>query len=285
MTHSKLYKFARSLSGLLEHFDSPQVIYEQLLDLMDSQKEYFLKIGPETVIKLIFLIYSYNKTKDFQLGETMINNLLFLKVINNTTEEYEEECDSCSGSGYIECDYCHGNGHKNCDDCDGTGKMECSDCEGSGKGPDGSDCDMCEASGEVDCEKCDGSGEIDCEECGGIGREDCADCDSRGVLGTDETYGKFSCVITWDSKMVEKSEITVGTLEPLYIESEDTTSKYFLITFSETVNMEFEPEMDYDEFYCAYTQDSPKLTFSYNMRILWGPDFFEIFKNYEKGRP
>jgi len=281
MTHSKLYKFASSLSGLLNHFGNPQVIYEQLLELMNSQKEYFLKIGPENVIKLIFLIYSYKKTNGFQVGEKMINNLLFLKLINNTMEEFEEECSSCSGSGYNECDSCLGAGEKTCGECDGSGEIPCPNCDGDGKAPDGSDCNECNESGKVDCEECN-AGEITCDDCGGRGREDCDDCDAQGMINTDETYGNYSCVITWDPKMVEKSEITVGTLEPLYRESEITTSEHFLITFSETVNMEFKSEMDSDDFYCAYTQDSPKLNFFYNMRIQWGPDFDKISNDYEK---
>ena len=277
MNNAKLYKFAKSLMTFVDKFDSPQIVYGQLLPVMRDQKVYFEHLGAENTLKLIFLIYSFGKTKSFELGEKMLNNLTFLKVINNTEEQYEPECDNCGGDGRKECYDCDGTGREECEECDGEGEVDCWDCKGTGEiESDNGEmvkCDECDGSGKENCDECDGEGKTDCGYCNGSGEMECGECDGDGHLPSDETWGKFISYVTWNRNMIQRAELTAETLEPLFLESQIKVSDYFLELYDENVSFEFDSTMDSDSFYCCDVVDAPKLGFNYNMEINWKGTF------------
>ena len=283
MNNSNLYKFAKSFSGLISSSESPQIIYEELLKLMRERKEYFLNLGPEKILKLIFLIYSYKNFEGFEEGEKMINNITFLKLIMNSEEIHHPECSSCDGTGGQDCDECDGRGTENCDDCDGEGTISCTGCDGTGEvageGGEMETCDECNGSGQVECDTCDGEGRTDCAYCNG-GRNECEDCDGEGYLESDETIGYYSCVVTWNKFFSEKAKMTERKMEPLFDEMGIKMSEYFLRTKNEEVHTEFVSDMEEGQYFCAEENDSPNLQLSYDMRIMWGPDFYKVENDY-----
>lgn len=273
------------MMAFVDKFDSPQIVYEKLLGVMREQKIYFEQIGPENTLKLIFLIYSFGKTKSFELGEKMINNLTFLKVINNTESEYQPECDNCGGDGRKECADCDGTGRESCGECDGEGDITCDKCDGAGEieKDDGEmvTCEECNGDGTVSCSECDGEGRIDCSYCNGSGELECDDCYGDGHIDSDETWGKFISYVTWDRNMAERAELTEKKLEPLFLESEINVSDYLLELWDEEIPFEFDTDMDSDAFYCCDIQDAPKLGFDFRMEINWQGSFSQFERYYK----
>lgn len=81
-------------------------------------------------------------------------------------------CSNCDGSGSVtgsdDCDCCSGTGYINQDPLSGTGGDECSQCNGSGACETEEDCTYCEGNGESNesCYSCDGSGTCSEDDCG-----------------------------------------------------------------------------------------------------------------------
>ena len=60
----KLRSLAKKLEGLI-HGNTPKLVYDGLVDVMVSQKDYFKMHDVDFLVKLIFYIYSFKKTGDF----------------------------------------------------------------------------------------------------------------------------------------------------------------------------------------------------------------------------
>ena len=78
--NEKLKKIAIKLEDFIEVYDTPQDVYDELMTLSKKQLDYFEIIGGENIIKLTFLIYSHKKTQSFELGEQILNDLMFLYI-------------------------------------------------------------------------------------------------------------------------------------------------------------------------------------------------------------
>ena len=163
-----LKKVADRLIGLYGNhtYDNPFAVYTKLTALSKNYITFFSNFTPEEILKLTFLIYSKLQTDGYQLGEKMINDLLFVTFIVKTSDLTEFECDTCGGSGTYSCDVCGGEGYYNCSECDGDGKLECSECDGVGL-IDGEECEECDGTGKVDCDECQGEGSVNCSNCNG----------------------------------------------------------------------------------------------------------------------
>lgn len=113
------------------------------------------------------------------------------------TEEVEEDCPNCFGSGVINsnCSNCGGFGYKthyqsgtqpkSCSRCYGTGVIQCQQCGGNGR------CQYCDGRGSFQCTVCHGYGLIvldinntdswiRCNNCDGTGYEKCSICGATG---------------------------------------------------------------------------------------------------------
>ena len=116
--NEKLKKIAVRLEDTIEFSETPQDVYDELMALSKKQLDYFEMIGGENIVKLTFLIYSYKKTQSFELGEQMLNDLMFLYTLFSSGHNHRETCEACGGDGQVECHLCDGTGEVPCDECD-----------------------------------------------------------------------------------------------------------------------------------------------------------------------
>ena len=129
------------------------------------------------------------------------------------TEEVEEECSNCFGSGIINpyCSECGGYGYKtcyrsgtrpkSCSTCYGTGVTRCQQCDGNGR------CQYCDGRGSFQCTVCHGYGLIvldinnpdswfKCNNCNGTGYEKCSICGATGKSNCCDS-GIATCPTCW----------------------------------------------------------------------------------------
>ena len=120
---------------------------------------------------------TYQKQENF-IGTPNVSNQphkTVAPVKRQRTEEYNERCIACSGSGQVRCSSCNGTGmiEKKCPSCNGSGgrhQVQCRSCFGQGTvGTFGNTCFECGGSGYsyAYCGNCNGSGNIVsvCTEC------------------------------------------------------------------------------------------------------------------------
>ena len=149
----KLKRLAVKMMDFLpSEIKTPQECYELFEPIYSNQNDYFTFFPAESLIKLVFYIYSYNTTQDFKLADKMLNNLSFISIFTTTGNYHYEECPACNGSATQRCEGCNGDGKEDCGECDGDGVTE-----------DGT-CDECNGKGYVTCNQCGGDGEINCYE-------------------------------------------------------------------------------------------------------------------------
>jgi hypothetical protein len=127
----KIKKLAVKTEGLID-YQSPQMVFDKLGDIARKQKEYFEYLGPDNFIKLSIYIHSLKETNNFKLGEKILNNLMFSKLVTTEGNRHVSQCDECEGSGELNCDYCGGDGKINCETCQQSGEVECPECDGDG---------------------------------------------------------------------------------------------------------------------------------------------------------
>ncbi len=139
------------------------------------------------------LIACGNKSSNKQVDFDLELEEEWVKV----TEEVEEECPNCLGSGIItsHCPECGGFGYKthyqsgtqpkSCSTCHGTGVIRCRQCNGNDI------CQYCDGHGSFQCTVCHGYGLIvldinntdswfKCKNCNGTGYEKCSMCGATG---------------------------------------------------------------------------------------------------------
>lgn len=283
--NEKLKKISLKLEGRIIHYNTPQEVYDTLINkVLRSQPDYFISLGPQNVIILTCLLFSYKKTGDFELGEQMLDNSMFLSLLSSNGNNYRESCGSCSGSGEVECDFCNGSGEVPCESCDATGGIDCDTCDGSGTDPDSEDddeCSDCNGAGNRTCWSCGGNEIVDCFECRN-GFVNCEECDGTGEIETDKWLYDIDIILTWDSKIIETAIERENSLSPImsidqYLNSND---KYILIDYIADNDMEFSKRFSADAVYCFSHNDNPPLTIKYDsIKVLSIP--FKNLTNYE----
>lgn len=254
----KIKKLSRKVEGLISVSDSAQSVYDQLTYVAKNQRDYFIHLGPDNLIKLSIYIYSLKETNDFKLGEKIINNLSFIELVSSEGNPYFEECPDCGGDGTIRCD-----------SCDGLGLIDCEECEGSG-----------EIDGEA-CQTCDGDGEVTCGYCGGDGDETCQTCDGNGDLESDdEIFYNVHTIVTWSKKIQESCELRENTGEPAMSESEfdSLRDQYIILNLSDDEHGPLDIQIG--EMYCVAMESEPQLKFMGGMRIEWHHKYNEIAHLY-----
>jgi hypothetical protein len=187
--NEKIKKLSSKMIGIFPSKDlSAQEMYVHLRDIMKNQKDYFVLLKEEDIIKLTIYLYSLHKTGKYELGDKILNNIFFAVLVNPSDTYYTDTCPECDGNGNIRCDECDGSGNERCSECDGKGKVDCPDCDGSGEEEEGNPCPECQGGGEVECDECDGDGEVTCGYCGGDGEQRCSECDGTGEVETGDKY-------------------------------------------------------------------------------------------------
>lgn len=247
--NEKLKKLAKKVEGLISGGETPQQVYDLLIGVAKKQKDYFSHLGPDNIIKLTFYIYSIKNTNNFDLGDKMINNLSFIKLVQTEGNHTVNSCEECGGDGYVRCDV-----------CDSTGKIECDYCDGSG-----------EVEGEVEgfetCDDCGGDGEIDCEECGGDGEMVCNECGGNGEVESDSNYDFYVVsIVTWDRNIANVCELRENSGEPAMSEYDfDRLRDDYIMLFSDERSAPI--DIQENELYCIQITTEPELRFMQTMDI------------------
>jgi hypothetical protein len=275
--NDKIKRLSSNLSEIIPDHDTIQDLYFELRNLMVKQKDYFSNISPENMVKVLFYIWSIKKTGNFNLGDKLLNNILFAILITTEGNHHREECPSCDGAGEQYCNYCDGNGNVECDNCDGDGVITCSECDGDGRQMgDGKweNCDECGGSGEIKCEECGGGGEVSCNECGGSGREDCNTCDGGGIIETDENLYRVETFISWNPELKSISELKYEDNSPIGDEefSRLTSKNSFLISQDDSEGELRDFVSTEDQYVYYYSDEGEELIFSSSGNVLNSDD-------------
>ena len=263
--NEKLKKLAVNLEDTIGTFETPQNVYDELLELSRKQSDYFTMIGGENIIKLTFLIFSYKHTNNFDLGDKMLDDSMFLFTLFSEGNEHRELCESCFGEGQVECDTCDGTGETPCEECDETGEIPCDTCDGSGVDPDNEEesCWDCNGAGIRTCPSCHGDTMETCPECHGNRIEPCQNCDSIGEIETDDWDYEMETILTWDKLLISKAIEYENTLVPIMTINEyNQHDNYIVIKYYDDNHLEFRKGFRSEEVYCFGYSDNPdvKLT-------------------------
>ena len=283
--NEKLKNIAMRFEDIIEEYKTPQEVYNSLMQLVKSQPDYFTIKGPQLIIQLTYLIYSYKNTQGFELGEKMLNDNEFIFVLYSHGHHHEEPCEACfSNNGYVNCDECDGTGELNCDECDGHGTLTCETCYGSGIDPESEDdeeCWDCNGSGDRTCWKCNGNEITDCPECID-GLVNCEECDGVGTTTTDELEYTIEVIMTWDKSLIDVCKETSQTLVPImsYKEFDNLKNCVFMNTI-EGNNLDFKKGFRENEVYCFDYADNPRLELSRNYNEIIPQGSWRNIASYE----
>lgn len=283
--NEKLKNIAMRFEDIIEEYKTPQEVYNSLMQLVKSQPDYFTIKGPQLIIQLTYLIYSYKNTRGFELGEKMLNDNEFIFVLYSHGHHHEEPCEACFiNNGYVNCDECDGTGELNCDECDGHGTLTCETCYGSGIDPESEDdeeCWDCNGSGDRTCWKCNGNEITDCPECVD-GLVNCEECDGVGTTTTDELEYTIEVIMTWDKSLIDVCKETSQTLVPImsYKEFDNLKNCVFMNTI-EGNNLDFKKGFRENEVYCFDYADNPRLELSRNYNEIKPQGSWRNIASYE----
>ncbi len=268
--NDKIKRLSTNLAEIIPDHDNPQDLYMELRKLMVKQKDYFSKISPVTMVKVLFYIWSIKKTGNLNLGDKLLNKILFATLITTEGNRHREECRSCDGAGEQSCDFCDGSVNIECDNCDGEGVITCSECDGDGKQMgDGKweNCEECDGDGALTCSDCGGEGKVDCNRCYG-GYETCSDCSGEGEIKTDEFEYNIYFIVTWDNFIKDRCELTEATTESAFSEYEfDKLRDEYIILSQAEVHAELRDFIEINEVYCVSQSDNPIIDYSEDMDI------------------
>ena len=222
------------------------------------------------MVKVLFYIWSIKKTGNFNLGDKLLNNILFAILITTEGNHHREECPSCDGAGEQYCNYCDGNGNVECDNCDGDGVITCSECDGDGRQMgDGEweNCEECDGAKELTCSDCAGEGKVDCNRCYN-GYENCSECDGHGEIKTDEFEYSNYFIVTWNNFIKDRCELTEGTPESAFSEYEfDKLRDEYVVLYQVEEHAELKDFIEINEVYCVSQSDNPIIDYSEDMHV------------------
>lgn len=277
----RLKKIAETLSTRLGEINTPQDTFDNLRKYSVKMPDFFSLFQGHDFIKLTLYIYSYYKTQNFDLAQSMMNNLTFLGLLTTEGNESSYSCQNCGGDGTNTCYNCDGDGEVDCDTCDGDGVVKCDTCDGNGEDEEGLACAECQGGGELECNDCEGSGKQTCNDCGGDGYSDCYTCDGMGeekLPGFQNTIINFIC--TWDKELIENCINSLNKDTPATSEFEyDSKRDEMIIIHSDEEPAQLSDFVEENEVYCFYVNDEPKLTMKENS---WFVSFAPLSKKFEK---
>lgn len=258
ISQQKIEKLSKNLLPLIES-DDPGTIYQELLNLRWRYKEYFQKMDGNDFMRLVFHVISLKQTGNFELADRITDVIKFIGIVSTEGNHHVEECEDCSGGGYIPCEYCT-DGRVDCDECNGDGEINCDECDGSGKvGEDEEEeCDNCGGSGEIHCPECAGDGYNTCPECSGNEQINCSECDGTGeIVSDDQVDYKTQVYCSWNKDLNNLCEIRLNSSDGI---DQEYFSKYenkdcFLLGSNEDQWGVPEGFVDSDVNYVVYYDD------------------------------
>jgi len=266
----KIKRLSSNLSEIIPDHDTIQDLYLELRKLMVKQKDYFSNLSPETIVKVLFYIWSIKKTGNFNLGDKLLNKILFATLITTEGNYHREECETCDGAGEQYCSYCDGSGNIECDNCGGDGVITCSECDGDGRQMgDGEweNCEECDGAKEQTCHDCAGEGKVDCDRCYN-GYENCSECDGQGEIKTDEFEYNNYFIVTWNNFIKDRCELTEGTPESAFSEYEfDKLRDEYVVLYQVEEHAELRDFIEINEVYCVSQSDNPIIDYSGEMHV------------------
>jgi hypothetical protein len=259
MTDNKYKKMALKMEGLISDSGRSgiQPIYEEIINVFKSQRDYFSFFKPTELLKIIIYVYSLKLTKKFDLGEKILISGYFTSIFKLHGDKYRKSCYECSGDGSVDCRECDSTGRQTCSSCEGEGDETCSQCDGSGSVEDDEGkqetCDNCDGEGKESCYECSGDGDISCYECGGSGYESCNSCDGIGEIETDADIYLLLDIFTWNESLKNECELNDNTDNPVMTDDDfDEKMKNSLILHTSEEHDEFIIELDEYSYYCIY---------------------------------
>jgi hypothetical protein len=219
MNKDRLISIANKLSnGSLKKYSGkmkPGDVYNELRQ-MEQYAPLFSKPNGD-VVYICFLVSIPESQRELQFNN-IVSNLFTFTYYVIESDEVDEECGDCYGSGKVDCS-----------ECDGSGRVDCEDCDGDGEDSDGDTCDYC-----------DGDGYVYCDNCGGEGTESCDRCDGQGYINLDDTYEieQYYCA-SYDPKIFEICEM-YGEDEVVALGDIDTIQnrKKTIVLYTDTRNIE-----------------------------------------------
>jgi hypothetical protein len=260
----KLKKIAIKLQNTIKYEGgdiNPQAILNTLTKLFKTQSEYFSNYSPIDLLALTFYIYSYKKTKNFELGDKILNEIAFVGFIYTSNNNSVITCNHCGGEGTINCGDCYGTGRIDCRNCDDGYNEHCSECY-----EDENHCTCEEGFSESYCDYCGGEGEIECPSCSSDGQERCEFCDGSGQI---ESESLVECTTfntcTWNRDILINSELRNGEPIPVFNSDKPMPNTIFLDFFD--TNLELGFNLQPDELYCYDFDEDPNLVFDKNFEI------------------
>jgi hypothetical protein len=288
-TDNKLKSVARKLEDIIPN-GSAQTVYDNLQQVMRGQRDYFETYSAVSMLKLTLYIYSLKKTKNFDLADSIMDDLFFASLFATNNNIHKEECDYCYGSGQNNCDECDGSGRIMCGTCDGEGEetcetcdggemMDCQTCGGSGEDEEGESCgncggeglekcDDCDGKGITTCYNCAGDGEVDCSNCSGYGSESCHNCDGVGEIETDKIEYDVYEICSWDSDLYNILELKLDEEKPAISDENFTKFNKSVIILNQTgANDEFNIELVEDAYYCFGLDKKDEINLSSDLSL------------------
>jgi len=268
--NDKIKRLSSNLSEIIPDHDTIQDLYLELRNLMVKQKDYFSNISPQTMVKVLFYIWSIKKTGNFNLGDKLLNKILFATLITTEGNHHREQCEGCDGAGEQYCSYCDGSGNVECDNCGGDGAITCDECGGDGRQMgDGEweDCEECNGEREQTCSDCAGEGKVECDRCYN-GYETCSECNGEGEIKTDEFEYSNYFIVTWNNFIKDRCELTEGTPESAFSEYEfDKLRDEYVVLYQVEEHAELRDFFEINEVYCVSQSDNPILDYSGDMYV------------------
>lgn len=259
MTDNKYKKMALKMDGMISDSGvfGTQPIYDEMIKVFKSQKDYFSIFKPQELLKIVIYVYSLKKTKKFDLGDKILNSGYFATIFKLHGDKYRKSCDECSGDGSVDCHECDGSGRQTCSSCEGEGDETCTQCDGSGSVEDDEGeqetCDNCSGEGKESCIDCGGDGGVSCYDCNGSGYEPCYSCDGIGEIETDEDIYLMMDIFTWNESLKSECELSTDTDYPVMTETEyDKKMENTLILHTSEEHDEFIIDLNEDNYYCCY---------------------------------
>ena len=156
MESNKVIKLAKKLSK------RANIKFQKTYDYFKNSHlfELISEMSANDVIYLVIISSLIKRGVDIDKIDVFnyIQSKIFIfSTIEKNSNEVDETCGDCGGSGEV-----------NCGDCGGTGKIECEDCGGDGEDSDGYTCDRCDGDGDFECQSCS-NGYVSCDTCDGNG--------------------------------------------------------------------------------------------------------------------
>jgi hypothetical protein len=224
MDKNKLISLSNKLGRtILKKYSGKMKPGDAYSELRKEEQYNFLFRQPNGLIVIICFLVSIPESQRESQFDNIVSNLFTFTYYVIESDEVDDECGDCYGSGQVDCS-----------NCNGDGKIDCDECGGDGEDSDGDTCN-----------NCDGEGNFECDHCNSSGQESCDRCDGEGYINLDNTYEieQYYCA-SYDPKifeiceMYEEDEVVVsGDIDTIQ------NRKKTMVLYADTRNIE---ESNYD---------------------------------------